>query len=121
MYDVIFYTDQNDYSELYEQIMTLEKNSQTNKDARIQINQIKLAIELLELGGAKSRMLDTKHIRDDIWELRPGNNRILYFFFKDNKYVLLHMFRKKTQKTPIKEIERALREANDYKNRFGGK
>lgn len=56
----------------------------------------------------------TKHIEDNIWELRPGNNRVFYFFFDNNTFVLLHAFRKKTQKTPRKEIERAKSERDDY-------
>ena len=49
-----------------------------------------------------------------VWELRPGNNRIFYFYHKDNTYVLLHSFRKKTQKTPKQEITRAKSERDDY-------
>ena len=55
-----------------------------------------------------------KHLDDDIWELRPGNNRVLYFYFKNDTFVLLHQFRKKTQKTPKREIERAKAERDDY-------
>ena len=68
--------------------------------------QISLYIQLLE---------DiTKHIDDDIWELRPGNNRVLYFYFKNDTFVLLHQFRKKTQKTPKREIDKAKAERDDY-------
>ena len=46
-----------------------------------------------------------KHIEDDIWELRPGDNRVFDFFYdEDGKFVLLHQFKKKTQKTPKREI-----------------
>lgn len=55
-----------------------------------------------------------KYLEDGIWELRPGNNRIFYFFFQENTFVLLHQFRKKSQKTPKHEIERAKRERDDY-------
>lgn len=54
-----------------------------------------------------------KHIEDEIWELRPGKNRVLYFFYKNNKYILLHHFVKKTQKTPRREIEKAKKEMKD--------
>lgn len=56
----------------------------------------------------------TKHLDEDIWELRPGNNRVFYFYYKDNKFVLLHYFRKKSQKTPKREIDRAKAERDDY-------
>lgn len=37
----------------------------------------------------------TKHLEGEIWELRPGFNRVLYFYFENNTFVLLHMLRKK--------------------------
>ena len=60
----------------------------------------------------------TKRIDEDIWELRPGNNRVLYFFCRENTFVLLHHFRKKTKKTPRREIEKAKRERDDYLRRL---
>ncbi len=42
----------------------------------------------------------TKHLEGEIWELRTGINRVLYFYFDNDTYVLLHMIRNKTQKTP---------------------
>ena len=33
-----------------------------------------------------------------IWELRPGNNRVFYFCWRGDRFVLLHQFRKKSQK-----------------------
>jgi len=59
----------------------------------------------------------TKHIEDGIWELRPGNNRVFYFYYKDNTFVLLHQFRKKSQKTLRKEIEKAKAERDDWLSR----
>lgn len=38
----------------------------------------------------------------------------MYFFVIGNKAVLTHGFTKKTQKTPIKEIDRAKRYRDDY-------
>lgn len=46
------------------------------------------------------------------------SNRILYAYVKDNTFVLLHHFQKKTQKTPAAEIEKAKRELEDYKRRY---
>ena len=121
MNNIIFYEDKNGKSELNDELMDLAKKSLTNKDARIQLKQIMFCIELLKNRGTRLPVNITKHIKEDIWELRPGNNRVLYFYFKDSVYVLLHMFRKDTQKTPRAEIEKAERECNDYKERNGGK
>ena len=120
MYDIVFYENKDGYSELYEQFQALANLSEKQKDARIQFKQIILQIELLRRQGTRLPNNITKHIQDDIWELRPGNNRILYFYFKNNKFVLLHMFRKKTQKTPKKEIDKAIKEIMDYESRYGG-
>jgi len=48
-----------------------------------------------------------KHIGGDIWELRPLTRRIFFFYWKDNKFILLHHFVKKTNKTPANEIKQA--------------
>ena len=41
----------------------------------------------------------------------------LYIQLLDDTFVLLHQFRKKTQKTPKREIEKAKTERDDYLNR----
>ena len=120
MYDIVFYEDKNGVSELNNELIDLVKKADTNKDARIQLKQITLYIELLKKQGTKMSPNITKHLEGEIWELRPGFNRVLYFYFANNTFVLLHMFRKKTQKTPKSEIEKALKECNDYKKRNGG-
>ncbi len=55
-----------------------------------------------------------KHIEGKIWEIRPIKNRILFFYWKDNIFVLLHHFKKAARKTPIKEINKAKRNLNDF-------
>jgi phage-related protein len=54
-----------------------------------------------------------KYLGSDIWELRPLRDRILFVGWTNGSYVLLHHFRKKTQKTPAREIEKAKRELAD--------
>lgn len=121
MFSIVFYEDKNGCSELHEQLNELAKKATNSKEARIQHNQIIYCIELLKNQGTRLPGNITKHLTGDIWELRPGNNRVLYFFFKNNTFVLLHMFRKKTQKTPKQEIEKAEKERLDYISRNGGK
>ena len=97
----------------------LRGKSLKNKDARIQFRQLTLYIELLQNNGTNMSENITKHIDEDIWELRPGNNRVFYFFAAENTFVLLHHFRKQTQKTPSREIEKAKSERDDYLRRKG--
>lgn len=88
---------------------------------REEILKIKFYIELLEkLGeGVLSNSNWAKYLGDGIYELRPKSTRVLYIFCDDNNaYILLHGFKKKQQKTPKCEIDRAKKEANDYIRRI---
>ena len=114
MYQIEFYETQDGESQIWDFLEDLRKKAATSKDARIQHKQASLYIELLQQNGTRLNENITKHLEDGIWELRPGNNRVFYFFFQDNTFVLLHQFRKKTQKTPKREIEKAKRERDDY-------
>ena len=58
-----------------------------------------------------------KHLDNDIWELRPLRDRILFAYFDNNKFILLSIFIKQTQKTPQREIEKAKKLLEDYKKR----
>lgn len=119
MYTVEFYEKANGESELWDFLEELRLKAENSKDARIQFKQISLYIQLLEDNGTRLPDNITKHIDDGIWELRPGNNRIFYFFFENNTFILLHQFHKKTQKTPRREIEKAKSERDDYLSRKG--
>ncbi|MCI9320952.1 MAG: hypothetical protein HFH05_12875 [Lachnospiraceae bacterium] len=55
-----------------------------------------------------------RNLDGEIWELRPLRNRFLYAYYKDNRFIILHRFLKKTQKTPKREIEQAKRNLQDY-------
>lgn len=90
---------------------------ESSKDARIQFKQVNMYIELLAPNGTNLNENITKHLEEDIWELRPGNNRVFYFCVQNNTFVLLHQFRKKSQKTPRREIDKAKRERDDYLSR----
>ena len=58
-----------------------------------------------------------KHIEGDIWELRPLRNRIFFFYWKENKIVLLHYYIKKSQKMSNKEFEKAKRNLKEFLER----
>ena len=102
---------------IWDFLEALRLKAPTNKDAQIQHKQASLYIELLQQNGTHMNAEITKHLDDGIWELRPGNNRVFYFFYQNDTYVLLHQFRKKSQKTPKREIEKAKAERNDYLRR----
>ncbi len=114
MYTIEFYQKANGNSEIFDYLESLRLQSKTNKDKRIQFKQVSLYIQLLQENGTYLPENITKHISEGIWELRPGNNRIFYFSCEKDTFVLLHSFRKKTQKTPLREISRAKAERDDY-------
>ena len=116
MYRVEFYSDKDNHSDIEEFLDELKEKSKTSKNDRIQLKQILFYIDLLSKVGTRLGDNYTKFIEDGIWELRPGFNRIFYFYYDNDQFVLLHHFRKKTQKTPKKEIVRAKNERDDYLN-----
>ncbi len=120
MFQIEFYTTADGTSQLWDFLDNLQQKSVKSKDARIQHKQITMYIQLLEDHGTQLGENITKHLEDNIWELRPGNNRVLYFYHENDTYVLLHQFRKKTQKTPRREIEKAKAERDDWLFRKGG-
>ena len=117
MYTVEFYETRDGQCPVWEFLENLRIKSASNKDARIQHKQASLYLELLQQNGTRLNDNITKHLEDGIWELRPGNNRVFYFFYENNTFVLLHQFRKKSQKTPKREIEKAKSERIDYLSR----
>lgn len=79
-------------------------------------------IDLLEINGVELKEPYSKSIGNGLFELRikQGSDisRVLYFFFIGNKAILTNGFIKKTQKTPLKEIELAKRYKADYERRY---
>ena len=112
MYDVEIYETENGKSEVKEYIKELQKK--TSKDKKIKFQKIIAYIKMLQEQGLSLGEPYIKHLDEQIWELRPLRNRILFASCIDNKFILLTIFIKKTQKTPKKEIEKAKRYLEDY-------
>ena len=119
MYEVEFYRDKNGKSEIVEYLDELRRKGNTSKSERINSDKILSYIIALKQYGTRIGQPTVKHIDGDIWELRPINNRIFFFYWKDNKFVLLHHFIKKTNKTPLREIEQARSKMRDFIERHG--
>jgi len=119
LYHVVFYEDEHGHSDVEEFIRELRDKSTTSKNARVNFNKVVAYIDILEELGTRVGEPVTKHLDGEIWELRPLSNRVLYAFFKDDTFLLLHHFPKKTRKTPRSEIDKAIRELEDYRRRYG--
>ena len=102
---ILFYKDGKGKQPVIDFMEELAASS--GKDARINLKKIGSYISLLDKEGLVIGEPFIKHLKGEIWELRPLRNRVLFAVLVDNRFVMLHVFMKKTQKTPQKEIDTA--------------
>ena len=114
MFEVLFYEDRHGKQPVKDVLIELRDKAQASKDARIQYQKILTHIRALENFGTRIGEPQVKHIGGSLWELRPLSHRIFFFYWKDNTIILLHHFIKKTQKTPLQEIDKATKNMNDH-------
>ena len=117
MHNIKFYKDKNGKEPVLEYLMELKRKR--DKDSRVRVKKINDYIQVLaEYGTAVGepyvKKIDNK---SNIWELRPNNDRILFVAWVNDTFVLLHVFQKKTRKTPEREKEQARRELKDIMKR----
>lgn len=112
MYEMIYYKTENGKEPIKEFLDSL--------DTKIKAKTFR-ELSLLQNNGRQLREPHSKYIKDGLFELRikfsSDISRIFYFFYVDNKIILTNGFIKKTQKTPPREIEKAIK----YKNEFEGR
>lgn len=107
--NVIYYYDRRGRCPVFEEIRKLPKQEQY---------KITWYIGLLEEQGEELRRPVADYIGDKLYELRPKEYRILYFFMIKQNVVVVHMFRKKTNHLPEKERRIALNRMIDFQDRF---
>ena len=107
-YEVEFYEDEQGFCPIAD--WTRELDRVNSKDNRTMLKKVYFQIERLENEGPGVSEPVAKRLDEDIWELRPIPNRIFFGIMKGKRIVLLHHFRKKSQKTSKHEIEQAKRE-----------
>lgn len=112
-YEVEFYEDKKGYSQILDWIKELDNNP--TKKNKSMLKKTYYLIERLEYEGSFIGEPMVKYIKGKIWELRPVPNRIFFATLENNQLILLHQFRKKSKKTPEREIEQAERELADWK------
>ncbi len=114
MYEIIFYKNKKGKSEIEDYLNELGKKAKKSKNERINHTKIFSYLMALSKYGTRIGSPIVKHIEGSIWELRPLKNRIFFFHWQDNKFVLLHHYIKKSQKTPTKELEKARMNLKDF-------
>ena len=84
-------------------------------DMRARFHYISQLIE--EFGLERVREPHVKHLRGSIWEMRmkgkDGISRALYVTAVGKRVVVIRVFIKKTQRTPNREIDLALKRAKE--------
>lgn len=115
MYKIIFYKDRKGYNEVEEYIKELASKRKEDKNSRIKLTKITNYMDLLAKNGLNLGEPYIKHLENNIWELRALRDRILFAYIENNKFIILSKFMKTTQKTPKKEIKRAINLFRDYK------
>ena len=82
------------------------------------IAKIRNAFRLLREFGIGESQLDTRKIKGKkdkkLYELKISSSRIIYFIVSEKKFVLVHGFTKKSNKTPKKELSTARKRMRDY-------
>ena len=111
MYRVVFLLNDKGESKALNYIKSLKHKS--DKSSRIKYNKINDYLTALSCYGLKNPPNIIKHLIDAIWELRPLRDRFL-FSPVDNEFLILHRFMKKSQRTPGKEIKKAIFELEHY-------
>jgi phage-related protein len=120
LYKVITYKDQNGKDEIAAYIQELNSKIDASKDARVKYSKILRYIDRLRAYGVSVGEPTVKHIEGtELWELRPLRDRIFFAYWKDDVFILLHHFVKKTNKTPPQEIKQAERNLKDFLERYG--
>lgn len=87
------------------------------QDAKVKA-KLGRVFDLLEEFGTSVGGDYIKPLEDKLYEIRIEQNknayRIIYFAYTGKKFILLHGFQKKTQKTPRKELNLAKQRMQDF-------
>ena len=91
----------NEFEEFYNSLPTKDRN------------KLRATIDMIEEAGIQAaiQLEWVKKLDNEINEIRSkvssNIQRALYFHIKNNQYIITHGFTKKTQKTPVREIQHA--------------
>ncbi len=74
-------------------------------------DQAVMAAALTEIAerGFEARGVTFRQLQGKLWEIRIGSHRVFYVLITQVEMVLLHAYRKQTQKTPPRHLEIARR------------
>ncbi|MHB1347731.1 MAG: type II toxin-antitoxin system RelE/ParE family toxin [Candidatus Humimicrobiaceae bacterium] len=106
---IIFYSTNSDNIPVIEYIKAQEAK---------RANEIYNALILLKEFGIEKSLLAARKLKgkfcNGLYELKIDTSRILYFLHTDRRFIMVHAFTKKKNKTPRIELEIAIRRMKDY-------
>ena len=120
MYKIVFCQDKNGRREVEEYLKRISSSKQLN-DKRV-AGKLRYQLELLELLGPQIEYPQARFLRGlkyPIWELRPLPERVFFIAWQKDNFVLLSHYTKDQNKTDIKQLNHAIRLADDWFERFG--
>lgn len=86
---ILYYADRRGRDPVWEELQALPPQEREKVEAYI---------FLLRESGEELRRPVADYVGDKLYELRPGPYRVLYFFFLKENVVLLHLFRKRSDR-----------------------
>ena len=108
---VIYYTDNKGVKPVKKWLETLDESASS---------KLFRNLVLLETLGLGIREPYVKHLGNKLYEVRAkdhkGIYRVIYFASRGQKFVLLHGFVKKTEKTPRKELAIAKERMKEFQD-----
>jgi phage-related protein len=110
--EIVFYQTQNGRRPVETELLKLDRDNRAKVLAHL---------DFLEKNEKTLKEPHVKYLGDGLKELRtsihPGQYRVVYFLQLKEEIVLLHSFKKKTQKTPKKDLDLAKKRMKDWKGR----
>lgn len=114
-HNIYFYKNKKGEEPVRNYLKKLKKKN--DKYSKRKLRKIQDYINILSINGISAGEPYIKHVDGDIWELRPLRDRIFFVVWKNNNFIFLHQFMKKTQKIPKREIKQAQKEYMDFQKR----
>lgn len=102
---VVYYVDELKHNPVWNFISSLPEDDR---------NKCFEYIAYLENMGEQVRRPVGDYLGNKLYELRPKQTRIIYFFMLKDYAVLVHAFRKKTNEIPEREIKLAQKRMADF-------
>lgn len=117
MYEIIFYETESGKVPYKEYLLGLTKHNKQKE-----LTQITHYMSFLQKYGHNTNNYLSNAVKpidkvNKIYELRPPNSRVLYFYMKGKKIVILNAHKKTKMKEPRREIKKAKEYKRDYLRR----